>query len=136
NLFPMVFRALLEGRTPRINGDDYNTPDGTCIRDYIHVADLAVSHVAAARRLDAGEAIEPVYNLGSGSGVSVAEIMETVARVTGIPFTPEIAPRRPGDPDRIVASGERAARDLDWKMRHSLEEMVRGAWESGQVTSV
>jgi UDP-glucose 4-epimerase len=136
NLFPMVFRALLEGRTPRINGDDYNTPDGTCIRDYIHVADLAVSHVAAARRLDAGEAIEPVYNLGSGSGVSVAEIMETVARVTGIPFTPEIAPRRPGDPDRIVASGERAARDLDWKMRHSLEEMVRGAWESGQVASV
>ena len=66
NLFPLVFDALLDGRTPRINGADYPTPDGTCVRDYIHVADLADAHVAAARRLDAGDAVEPVYNLGSG----------------------------------------------------------------------
>jgi len=136
NLFPIIFDALLAGRTPRINGNDYATPDGTCVRDYIHVADLAVSHVAAARLLDAGTPIEPVYNLGSGDGVSVGEIMATVARVTGIDFTPDIGPRRAGDPDRIVTSGALAARDLDWKMRHSLEEMVRSAWESRQAASV
>ena len=130
NLFPLVFDALLDGRTPRVNGTDYPTPDGTCVRDYIHVADLAVSHVAAARRLAADEAIEPVYNLGSGDGVSVGEIMSTVARVTGIDFTPEQGPRRPGDPARIVASGDLAARDLDWAMRHSLEDMVRSAWDA------
>ncbi len=136
NLFPLVFDALVEGRTPRINGNDYATPDGTNVRDYIHVSDLALSHVAAARRLDAGEPVEAVYNLGSGDGVSVLEIMTTVARVTGIDFTPEIGPRRPGDPDRIVASGDLAARDLEWKMRHSLEDMVRSAWESRQAASV
>ncbi|MEC5183159.1 UDP-glucose 4-epimerase [Cryobacterium sp. MP_3.1] len=136
NLFPMVFEALIDGRTPRINGNDYQTADGTCVRDYIHVADLAISHVAAARRLDAGLTIAPVYNLGSGEGVSVGEIMSTVAAVTGIPFSPEIGPRRSGDPDRIVASGEMAARDLDWKMRHTLEDMVRSAWESRQASTV
>jgi UDP-glucose 4-epimerase len=135
NLFPLVFDALADGRTPRINGTDYPTPDGTCVRDYIHVADLAVSHVAAARRLDAGEPIEPVYNLGSGDGVSVGQIMSTVADVTGTAFTPEVGPRRAGDPARIVASGELAARDLDWKMRHTLDEMVRSAWEARQAAS-
>jgi UDP-glucose 4-epimerase len=128
NLFPLVFTALLEGRTPRINGDDYSTPDGTNVRDYIHVADLAASHVAAARRLDAGEPVESAYNLGSGSGSSVGEIMRAIADATGIDFTPEIGPRRPGDPDRIVASGELAARDLDWRMRHTLREMVESQW--------
>jgi UDP-glucose 4-epimerase len=130
NLFPKVFDALVAGGTPRINGNDYPTPDGTNVRDYIHVADLAVSHVAAARRLDAGEPLETAYNLGSGDGVSVAEIMAAMARVTGIGFTPEIGPRRPGDPARIVASGELAARDLDWAMRHSIDDMVRSAWEA------
>ena len=130
NLFPLVFDALVDGRTPRINGNDYPTPDGTNVRDYIHVADLALSHVAAAKRLEAGEPLEAAYNLGSGDGVSVAEIMTAVADVTGIPFTPEIGPRRAGDPARIVASGELAARDLDWRMRHSLREMVSSAWEA------
>ncbi|TFC36650.1 MULTISPECIES: UDP-glucose 4-epimerase GalE [unclassified Cryobacterium] len=136
NLFPLVFDALMEGRIPSINGDDYATADGTCVRDYIHVADLALSHVAAARHLDAGEPVLPVYNLGSGDGVSVGQIMSTVAAVTGIDFAPVIGPRRAGDPDRIVASGELAARDLDWAMRHSLEEMVQSAWESRQTASV
>jgi UDP-glucose 4-epimerase len=128
NLFPLVFTALVEGRTPRINGNDYPTPDGTNVRDYIHVVDLAASHVAAAQRLDAGQPLEPAYNLGSGDGVSVGEIMATVAEVTGIPFTPEIAPRRAGDPARIVAAGDLAARDLDWRMRHTLREMVETQW--------
>ncbi|WP_043602704.1 UDP-glucose 4-epimerase GalE [Cellulomonas carbonis] len=130
NLFPLVIEALLAGRTPRINGTDYPTPDGTCVRDYVHVADLARSHVVAARALEAGTSLEPVYNLGSGDGVSVREIMTTMADVTGIAFEPDVAPRRPGDPARIVASGELAARDLDWRMRHSLTEMARSAWEA------
>ena len=136
NLFPLVFDALLEGRTPRINGDDYPTPDGTCVRDYIHVADLADAHVAAARRLDAGDPVESVYNLGSGDGVSVGEIMREVAKVTGIAFEPEVGPRRPGDPARIVASGDLAARDLDWRMRHSLADMVASAWSARRAASV
>jgi UDP-glucose 4-epimerase len=130
NLFPLVIEALLEGRTPQINGDDYPTPDGTCVRDYIHVADLAVSHVVAAQALLEGRNLEPVYNLGSGTGLSVREIMDAMARVTGIDFEPVITDRRPGDPARIVASGELAARDLDWKMRHTLDEMVASAWDA------
>jgi UDP-glucose 4-epimerase len=130
NLFPLVIEALVEGRTPVINGDDYPTPDGTCVRDYVHVGDLAVSHVAAARALAAGTALERVYNLGSGDGLSVRQIMDAMARVTGIDFEPEVRARRPGDPARIVASGELAARDLDWRMRHTLEEMVASAWEA------
>ncbi|MRG60582.1 UDP-glucose 4-epimerase GalE [Agromyces sp. CFH 90414] len=135
NLFPLVFDALLDGRVPRINGDDYPTPDGTCVRDYIHVADLAEAHVVAAEKLDAGEPLEPVYNLGSGDGVSVGQIMRAVAEVTGIDFTPEIAPRRTGDPARIVASGERAARDLGWRMRHTLAEMVESAWSARRASA-
>jgi len=132
NLFPLVLDALLSGRTPRINGTDYATPDGTCIRDYVHVADIAAAHVEAAKRLDAGLPVEAAYNLGSGDGVSVRQIMDAVARVTGIAFEPEIAPRRPGDPARIVASGALAARDLDWRMRHTLDEMVASAWEAAR----
>ncbi|MFT4260727.1 UDP-glucose 4-epimerase GalE [Microbacterium sp.] len=130
NLFPIVFEKLIAGETPRINGDDYATDDGTNVRDYVHVGDIAAAHVAAAQRLAGGQPIEPAYNLGSGSGLSVRQIMDAMARVTGIDFTPEIGPRRPGDPDRIVATGELAARDLDWKMRYTVDEMVRTGWEA------
>jgi UDP-glucose 4-epimerase len=132
NLLPLVLEALITDRTPRINGDDYQTPDGTCVRDYVHVTDLAAAHVVAARRLAAGDALEPVYNLGSGEGSSVRQIMDTVREVTGIDFTPEVGPRRAGDPDRIVASGELAARDLGWAMRHDLHDMVASAWSARQ----
>jgi UDP-glucose 4-epimerase len=128
NLFPLVFEALLSGRTPRINGNDYATPDGTCVRDYIHVQDLALSHVSAARVLEGGGSLRPVYNLGSGDGLSVAQIMKAMAEVTEIPFEPTIGPRRPGDPDQIVANGDAAAADVEWKMRYSVEEMVASAW--------
>jgi UDP-glucose 4-epimerase len=133
NLFPIVFDALVAGKKPFINGDDYDTADGTCVRDYVHVADLAASHVAAAKALVAGKPLEPVYNLGSGDGLSVRQIMEAVARVTGIEFTPGIRPRRPGDPAVIVAEGRLAARDLDWQMRHSVDDMVRSAWEAREA---
>jgi UDP-glucose 4-epimerase len=130
NLFPLVFDALLDDRTPIIKGADYPTPDGTCVRDYIHVADLADAHVSAAQTLAAGGALEPAYNLGSGDGMSVREIMTSVARVTGIDFEPIVEDRRPGDPARIVASGDLAARDLGWRMTYSVDEMVRTAWEA------
>jgi len=134
NLFPLVFEALVEGRVPTIFGDDYPTPDGTNVRDYVHVSDIAASHVTAAKRLDAGDDLEPAYNLGSGDGLSVRQIMDAMARVTRIDFVPEIGPRRPGDPPRIVASGELAARDLDWRMRHSIDEMVDSAWQARKAS--
>ena len=133
NLFPLVLDALATGRVPHLNGTDYPTPDGTCIRDYVHVSDLAVSHVAAAEALTAGRDLEPVYNLGSGTGVSNRQIMDAAARVTGIDFSPEIRGRRPGDPAQIVATGELAGRDLDWQMRYSLEEMLASAWRARQA---
>ena len=135
NLFPLVFDALLDGRTPRINGADYPTPDGTCVRDYIHVADLALAHVAAAHALASGTPLLSAYNLGSGDGVSVKQIMDAMAAVTGIAFSPEIGPRRPGDPARIVASGDLAARDLGWAMRHTLTDMVSSAWTARRAAT-
>lgn len=132
NLFPLVFEQLVAGKVPFINGDSYPTPDGTCVRDYVHVADLAISHVAAAQALQAGRPLERVYNLGSGAGLSVRQIMDAVARVTGIDFTAEVKPPRPGDPAQIVATGELAARDLNWEMRHTVDEMVASAWQARQ----
>ena len=133
NLFPLVFDVLYRGGTPYINGDDYPTPDGTCVRDYLHVSDLALAHVEAARKLSAGDDLEPIYNLGSGTGSSVRQIMDTIREVSGIDFTPEVKGRRPGDPARIVASGDLAARDLGWAMRHDLRDMVQSAWAARQL---
>lgn len=130
NLFSMVFAGLENNRLPVIFGDDYGTPDGTCIRDYIHVADLAAAHVGAAQKMARGESIEPAYNLGSGTGTSVAEMMAAISRVTGIEFTAEIGSRRAGDPARVVASGERASRDIGWTMSHPLEDMIHSAFEA------
>ncbi len=134
NLFPLVIEALLAGRTPRINGEDYPTPDGTCVRDYVHVGDLADCHVAAALALAEGRPLRPAYNLGSGDGLSIRQIMDAMARVTGIEFTPEIASRRPGDPARIVADGSAAAADLGWRMSYSLDEMVSSAWSARRAS--
>lgn len=130
NLFPIVLKALIEGRTPRVNGTDYATPDGSCVRDYVHVGDLAVSHVAAAQALEAGRPLRPAYNLGSGEGLSVLQIMDSMRRVTGVDFTPEVGTRREGDPARIVAEGQAAAADLNWQMRHTVDDMVASAWSA------
>lgn len=135
NLFPLVFDALVEGKNPRINGGDYPTLDGTCVRDYVHVSDIAAAHVAAAGRLETAAPLEAAYNLGSGDGSSVAEIMRAVAEVTGIAFVPDVGPRRAGDPARIVASGNLAARDLDWATRYSTPEMVKSAWAARREPS-
>lgn len=128
SLLSMVFTALSRGETPRMFGTDYDTPDGTCIRDYIHVQALADAHVSVAEKLVAGDDLLPAYNLGSGTGSSVAEMMTEVARATGIDFTPQADPRRPGDPMKVVASGDAAARDVGWTMEQSVADMVGSAW--------
>jgi UDP-glucose 4-epimerase len=130
NLFPAVMRCLVDDRPPVVAGTDYPTPDGSCIRDYVHVGDIALAHVAAADALEAGRPLAPAYNLGSGEGLSVLEIMAAFGRVTGLDFEPERRERRPGDPARIVASGRLASRDLDWAMRHTVDDMVASAWAS------
>jgi UDP-glucose 4-epimerase len=130
NLFPIVCNLLTQGKIPQIYGTDHPTPDGTSVKDYVHVADLARAHAAAARALESGRELEKVYNLGSGTGTSVRQIMDAARRVTGIDFIPTEGPRRPGDPSRVVASGELAARDLEWKNTHTVDEMFASAWES------
>lgn len=129
NLVPMVFERLERGEPPLIFGADYPTPDGTCVRDYIHVQDVATAHVAAARRLarDPGAAL--VLNIGRGQGVSVAEMVALVTEVSGhTEVRPQVAPRRPGDPARVVASAEAIGRELDWTARYDVREMVASAW--------
>ncbi|GAA0607235.1 UDP-glucose 4-epimerase GalE [Kribbella sandramycini] len=128
NLFPIVCNLLSQGKTPQIYGTDHPTPDGTSVKDYVHVADLARAHVAAARALDGGTKLAPVYNLGSGTGTSVRQIMDAARRVTGIDFTPGETPRRPGDPSRVVANGDLATRDLGWQNTHTVDEMFASAW--------
>ncbi|MFE6051248.1 UDP-glucose 4-epimerase GalE [Kitasatospora sp. NPDC056446] len=131
NLVPMVFERLTAGRAPLLFGDDYPTPDGTCVRDFIHVSDVASAHVAAVRRLaaDPAGATGLVLNIGRGEGVSVREMLAVIGRVTGYDTTPEPAPRRPGDPARVVASAGLIRRELGWSARHGVEEMVASAWE-------
>ncbi|MCD0482086.1 UDP-glucose 4-epimerase GalE [Streptacidiphilus sp. ASG 303] len=135
NLVPMVFERLTAGEAPRIFGADYATPDGTCIRDYIHVSDVASAHVAAAGRLaaDPAGATSLVLNIGRGEGVSVREMLDVVGRVTGYDATGEVTPRRPGDPARVVASADLIRRELGWTARHGVEEMVSSAWEGWRL---
>ena len=133
NLFPAVFGALTEGRRPKVNGTDYPTADGTCVRDYIHVQDVADAHVAVAQALERGDDIAPAYNIGTGSGTSVLQIMETMKNV--IPSLEwDEAERRPGDPAQIVTSSKRLADDLGWTSQYDLADMVSSAWEAWQAS--
>jgi len=110
-------------------GTDYPTPDGTCVRDYIHVQDLAAAHLAALARLEAGRQLGAL-NLGTGQGYSVREVIETAQRVSGCTITTEMVGRRPGDPATLVAAAGRATEDLGWRPRYSdLETIIRTAWE-------
>ncbi|MER5520959.1 UDP-glucose 4-epimerase GalE [Streptomyces sp. NPDC048254] len=129
NLVPMVFEKLTEGAPPRVFGDDYPTPDGTCVRDYIHVVDLAEAHVAAARALQAEPGRELTLNIGRGEGVSVREMIDRINAVTGYDRPPTVTPRRPGDPARVVASADRISTELGWKAKHDVQDMITSAWE-------
>ncbi|MDT0449180.1 UDP-glucose 4-epimerase GalE [Streptomyces hesseae] len=131
NIIPMMFDRVTRGERPLIFGEDYATPDGTCVRDYIHIEDLATAHLAAARRLaERPGAGDLTLNVGTGLGVSVREMADLIGEITGRPeLTPETAPRRPGDPARVVASNELIAKELGWSARHGLRDMVASAWE-------
>jgi UDP-glucose 4-epimerase len=134
NLIPMVFQRLSQGKPPLIFGDDYPTPDGTCVRDYIHVEDIASAHLAAARRLAEDPAAELVLNIGTGEGVSVAEMVAIIQEVSGhTGVAPEVAPRRPGDPARVVASAESITKELGWSATHGVRQMVTSAWAGWQM---
>jgi UDP-glucose 4-epimerase len=129
NLIPLALRALAGGEAPKIFGDDYPTPDGTCIRDYVHVADVADAHAAAMLHLNGGGA-SGAYNVGRGVGSSVREVLATVAAVTGNDTEPVVVDRRPGDPARVIASVEKIRDELGWTASYDLEQMVTSAWEA------
>jgi UDP-glucose 4-epimerase len=132
NLVPMTFEAITAGRNPQLFGDDYDTRDGSCVRDYIHVVDLAEAHVAAAQRLDAQDTAE-VYNVGRGEGVTVKEVYAAVREVTGDPVRYDVAPRRAGDPAAYYADPAKIQEQLGWTARYDLTDMVRSAWEAWQA---
>lgn len=140
HLIPLVLDAAA-GRRPAIiiHGDDYATPDGTCIRDYIHVTDLARAHVLALQALEQG-AETTAYNLGNGQGFSVHEVIEQAKRVTGKPIPVEIGPRRPGDPPRLVGDASRIRSALGWQPEYAgLDSILATAWRwhasSGEATA-
>ncbi|ANP55416.1 UDP-glucose 4-epimerase [Streptomyces griseochromogenes] len=129
NLVPMVFEKLTEGAPPRVFGDDYPTPDGTCVRDYIHVVDLAEAHVTVARALGSTPGHDLTLNIGRGEGVSVREMIDQINAVTGYDRAPTVTPRRPGDPARVVASADRIATELGWTAKYDVQDMIASAWE-------
>ena len=122
HLVPLAVRAALDGGELQVFGDDYATPDGTCVRDYVHVVDLAAAHVAAL------ESPAGTYNLGTGRGDSVLQVLEAVRRASGLPLRWRVAPRRAGDPARLVASSELARSGLRWRPQHTLDDAVADAW--------
>ena len=137
NLIPMVFRALEQGERPQIFGDDYPTPDGTCVRDYIHVADLAEAHVAAAALCEQAQPALSL-NVGRGVGSSVREVMDMISEVTGSDVNAEVVARRAGDPPASTAATELIASTLGWQARYDLRDMVTSAWNAhrlGRLTS-
>jgi UDP-glucose 4-epimerase len=129
HLIPLVLKvALGQSDSVSIYGSDYPTPDGTCIRDYIHLADLVSAHLLALEAL--GESDRLIYNIGNGSGYSVREVIETARRVTGILIPAGESPRRPGDAPRLVACSEKIRRELGWNPQHpDLTDIITSAWD-------
>ena len=135
HLIPLLFRAVETGKPVSIFGTDYPTPDGTCVRDYIHVSDLAQAHIAAVQSLlEGGES--GIYNVGTGSGKSVLEVMKAVEEVTGKSVPHVIAPRREGDPAELVADSSRLQSRFGWRPQYTeIRDIVRTAWEFHQSLS-
>jgi UDP-glucose 4-epimerase len=128
NLVPMVFERVAAGRAPAVFGADYPTADGSCVRDFVHVVDLAEAHSATLAALAASDEPFRVFNVGTGTGTSVLEMVRLVEDVTGIRIDPEILPRRAGDPAEVVASPERIAAEIGWRARLGVRDMVESAW--------
>ncbi|OKL46381.1 UDP-glucose 4-epimerase GalE [Boudabousia liubingyangii] len=134
NLIPMVLDRLARGESPKIFGDDYPTPDGTCIRDYIHVLDLAKAHLAALDYLGSDRISEHhVFNVGTGQGNSVKEVIDQIAKTTGLEFETEILGRRAGDPPQLIGDPSRIGIELGWKAQHYLPEIIESAWSAWQA---
>ena len=127
NLVPKVFLALKNGKRPQIYGTAYPTPDGTCIRDYIHVQDLALAHVAALKKTESGF-VSSIYNVGSGNGYSVREMMDQLSATIGKDINPEESPARAGDSPKLIASTAKIESELGWKPSATLKEMIDSSW--------
>ena len=132
NLIPMVLRALDYGQAPQVFGDTYPTPDGTCIRDYIHVQDLAEAHVAAVTQTERGGRTD-IYNVGRGMGFSVLDVLDAVRSAMGSDFAHEISAPRAGDPASLVAEVNRIHSELGWQAQRDLADMVTSAWSAWQA---
>jgi UDP-glucose 4-epimerase len=132
NLIPAVFAALSAGERAQVFGGDWPTRDGTCVRDYIHVVDLARAHVAAVQRLTDAQPYGRIFHVGRGVGVTVQEVLDTVAEVTGYQMEREVVARRPGDPAAVVGAVERIAAELGWRAERDLRDMIASAWEAWQ----
>ena len=133
NLIPMLFDRLKKGKAPAIFGDDYPTPDGTCVRDYIHVSDLADAHIAALKYLDRDERKYDAFNVGTGEGTSVRQIVDEVKKVTGLPFTEAVMARRAGDPPHLIGSPKRINEEMGWHAKYDVEDIVKSAWDAWQA---
>jgi UDP-glucose 4-epimerase len=129
NVVPMVLDRIEAGEAPRVFGDDYPTRDGTCVRDYIHVSDVATAHLAALDALSEGPAYR-VYNIGTGTGTSVRELVDALLEVAGSSLEPVVEPRRAGDPAVVVADASRIRTELGWQPRHDLADIVGSAWRA------
>jgi UDP-glucose 4-epimerase len=136
NLVPIVFERLIAGEAPRVFGDDYPTPDGTCVRDYVHVVDLADAHVAVLDALSTGRAMPAELNVGTGAGRSVLEVLEMIRDVTGHATTPAIEPRRIGDPAALVADSSLIHAELGWSAKFGLREIITSAWSGFRAPRV
>ncbi len=133
NLIPIVEQALYDGNVPVVFGDDYPTPDGTCIRDYVHVLDLAKAHLVALDALREGTVKNRSFNVGTGSGSSVTEVLETIRNVSGWDFESKVADRREGDPAVLVADCQALELALGWKAELGLEDIVESSWNARQA---
>lgn len=130
NLVPIVFAALKAGKDPVVFGDDYPTADGSCIRDYVHVHDLAEAHLSALDYLERDDRKFSTFNVGTGSGSSVFEVLKEVKRVTGIDFKIDLQARRAGDPPSLCANVSRIEEELGWTAKQGLPEIIESAWSA------
>jgi UDP-glucose 4-epimerase len=132
NLVPIVFAALDAQKNPIVFGDDYETKDGTCVRDYVHVLDLADAHLTALDYLESDQRNHSTFNVGTGKGASVFEVMSEIRRATKIAFEVDVQPRRPGDPPYLCADVSRIKNELGWAAKHNLAEIIDSAWQAKQ----
>ena len=135
NLVPIVFAALDSGKSPVVFGDDYATTDGSCVREYVHVLDLAEAHVTSLDYLARDDRKHSTFNVGTGKGASVFEVLAEIKRVTEIDFEIDVQPRRPGDPPYLCADVSRIANELGWTAKRDLAEIIESAWGARQASN-